>query len=990
MNVIRDYKEWNDALWRYFFPVGDESPILYIDDNIIQQIGTNAKIESDNITDDFLHKTLLSECCIKEFATDWHTWNGYSYCSAKQWDDISLFLCGRFLGDTPAYFALLCAIMYVACTTEPKHKPMKAFARKYLGDNYAGKFGELIDSLFLQLRKDVPSFFETITITQKNSSRLRYHSGLRPSDREDFIDFLEINKLKWEYELYHEFINDRLIPALNYAGKRNIVDFVKDPVFIPYVKSLLQRDLDFTKTKSSYNNTVQPINVQWRYELYFDFNGAKLFITPLSYLPFAIELSNGHFTLDESNSNTDCIAVEQPFIKIKETELEFNGIKYCLNNIASNSWNDIIYFERVSDEAYYQVEEPVAARSYVMFVNNRSRKFKEYSDGYKSSNVPFSIDGYSQFYIDNFKYSNKRRSSNRARIVDEYELQGIGTWFSIRLGESQNLYWEPDRIGCRLAKIEYTKRKNGKCFFRLERTGDEWLGGKLYVSSDGCKTFDNSEKITDVFLWDGKSRKYYLNGWGEVSTAPQEINVEPRPRLKRLVTQCCETQSPNSDMLLQILYDVADEDGCVSQSKMVAAVNFVLDYHGFAPEREKRNNVIVALRRLGYIEAYYNCNTNLYENQLCPAYLELTDHSLDMVRSAYIVKGVYSHSRLQELCDTKAFIRYKRPYSTQSGYGSELLCIPDMVIYQTNTTPIDGWRVITYPIAEAMINVMESMNAFCSKYRILDSGEMLHTPFQYTPPCMIRDKRNNEVLLTKKNGCYYTHSTYINDQNFVVPVPVQLSRLYCQNMNNLPVCIMGKDVNRNVNYASITFLSDMGLPEILDIALCDQNLGLPKSKFVFVADSDSSMLHKKCLEYSLSATNDNHQIIQSAIEKMSNRKIDDFGSSTAIQLTESRYHKRYSMKLLHDNEQRYYLGLIYNNEVIAFSTGSKSIYYKTHGLNSYTKVKCDSAFSVFSDIINGNCPNVFGDPYSKEFPDFNSEEANYVSIINNKKYEYKY
>ena len=90
MNVIREYKEWNDALWRYFFPVGDESPILYIDDNIIQQIGTNAKIESDNITDDFLHKTLLSECCIKEFATDWHTWNGYSYCSAKQWDDISL------------------------------------------------------------------------------------------------------------------------------------------------------------------------------------------------------------------------------------------------------------------------------------------------------------------------------------------------------------------------------------------------------------------------------------------------------------------------------------------------------------------------------------------------------------------------------------------------------------------------------------------------------------------------------------------------------------------------------------------------------------------------------------------------------------------------------------------------------------------------------------------------------------------------------------
>ena len=42
MNVIRDYKEWNDALWRYFFPVGDESPILYIDDNIIQQIASKS------------------------------------------------------------------------------------------------------------------------------------------------------------------------------------------------------------------------------------------------------------------------------------------------------------------------------------------------------------------------------------------------------------------------------------------------------------------------------------------------------------------------------------------------------------------------------------------------------------------------------------------------------------------------------------------------------------------------------------------------------------------------------------------------------------------------------------------------------------------------------------------------------------------------------------------------------------------------------------
>lgn len=981
MGVIRNYKEWNDALWHYYFQKGNENPLLYVDDNIIKQVGEDSKFKVENYTEDFLHKTLLSQENVYEFAKDWQIWNGYIRCSSDRWDYLVNFLCGKSLGDVPAYFAMLCAIMYVTCSTEPKHKTMKEFARRYLGDKYKGDFGELIDALFVQLRKDVPAFCETITITQKNSSRLRYHSGLKSSDREDFIDFLEINKLKWEYELYHEFINNRLIPALNNAGKRNIVEFVKDPVFIPYVKSLLQSDLNFAKTESTCNNTVQVINVQWRYELYFNYNGAQLFISPLSYLPFAIELSDGHFELDQSNCSSDYTEVDS-FVKIKKTEFEVNSIKYCLENVGSISWNDIIYFERVSDDAFYQVSEPVAGRSYIKFVNNKSRKFKEYSDGRKSSNVPFSIDGYSQFYIDSFEYSIKRRASNRDRIEDLYELQGIGTWFSICLGESQNLYWEPDKIDSKPKKIEYTKGKNGKCFFRLERTSDKQLSGKLYVSKDECETFDNLEKITDNFLWDGESRKYYLNGWGEVSTTPQEIHVEPRPRLKRLVTQCFETQSPNSNMLLQILYDVADEYGCVSQAKMVAAVNFVLDYHGIAPEREKRNNVIIALRRLGYIEAYYNCNTNLYENQLCPAYLELTDHSLNTLQSAYIIKGVYNHSRLQELCETKAVIRYKRPYSNQSGYGSELLCLPDMVLYQTNSTNIDDWNVITYPIAESMISMMENMNDFCSKYRILDGGEGKQTPFQFTTPCMIRDKHSKELLLTKRNGQYYTHGTYINDQNFVVPIPVQLSRLYCQNMNNLPVCIMGKDVNRNVNYASITFLSDMGLPEILDIALCDQNLGLPKLKYVFVADADSSMLHKECLEYSLTATNDKHQIIQTAIEKMSNRKIDDFANSTAIQLVESHYHKKYSMKLLHDNEQRYYLGLVYNKEVIAFSTGPKSIYYKTHEMNSYARVKCVSAFSVFSDIVKGNSPNDFGDPYTKELPDFNSDEANYVSIIN--------
>lgn len=989
MGVIRDYKEWNETLWNYFFPKGDENPLLYIDDAIINQVGVEAKIKSNNYTDDFLNKTLLSEYRIEEFAKDWHNWDGRFYCKEKHWDDLTLFLRGRFLGNTPAYFAMLCAIMYIACTIRANHDDIKNAAKKYLGENYTGRVGQLVDNLFYSLHCNVKSFDpDRMTCgTQRNISRMKFHTVLKTSEREDFIDFLEINNLKWEYEHYVDYVNNKLIPALSSAHKNKLISIVKDPTFVPYIKNILTSDLNYGKTISLTNNTIQTIPIIWRYELYFDLDGnPSFYIASDTHVPFAIELKGDNFVIDSNSGYSEYIASNISLKQYDSKVLRNGGMQYLFKNIAQENWGNELFFEKVSDDCYYQVSELTKGRQYLKFVREglNTRTFNRLIKGWEQSRKPLLVEGYTIYENTSYELSNGKTQKNTERFVDNIELFGIGRWFSVSLEDNQCVYWNKDVFDDESnERIPIIRGKDGKFYFCLERTSENHLIGHIYVSKNKCKNIDAQENISHNFVWNGENRKYYINGWGEV-TRNETISESNSSLLKRIIQNLSDKKTEYSDMLLQILYDVADDNGCVNQNKMRAALDFVLGFYNIKPTKQNRKNLIYALRRLGYIVAYYNNDTKEYENQLCPAYLEKTNYFI-FATNTFLVKGVYDSTSLNRLFNqvNKSYIRYKRPYDMRlEEVYPEYVCLPDLILFEDHKTEFDGWISINYPVAASLIDNLANMKEYEEHFSINDNGDHFLTPNEYDTPCMITDNHKKEVLLTKRANGYYSHRTYVNADYFNVPIPKHLSRVYCQNKKKNPVCIMEQDPQGDINYASMWFVKGMGRPEIFDLAFCDLNLGIPNYEYLFIVNQDDSGIkshtsYVEGIKYGTLATDNKKEILKQAIEKLSGTKIDNFNTSNSILLSRR---TMYKMKLLKSDD--YHPQLILENMygIIAFSKGKK-VYHIDSTSNCYWEIGEGNVNKLLSDVISRKSLN-WGARYDGVIPNISDKKIKNIHIIN--------
>ena len=992
---INNYSQWNKTLWAYFFPEGTENPnpIIYLDENIIKNIGTKIGGDIEDYQKDFLSKTLLNKDDVAKFANDWFNrtgchipiQNNTTYRKdLKKWtfEDLVLFLMQNKLeglssgkhnsyekyfkrgqdAKIPAYFGMLCAIMYLACTEGASHDRIKGRAKCFLGNEYKNKVGELIDDLFERLHKDVQSFDPNRMIcgTQRNMSRIKFHSLLKTSDYDDFIDFIEINNLKWEYESYSEFINYRLIPALNRASKRHFIEFVTKKDNIPYVKSILQRNLNYGKTEST-KNKKQQIDIVWKYEMYFNsYDGSlSFYISPNTFLPFGLSINNNKFIVDENNLNSDYIAEETDFIEY-ETQYVLDDT-YCIKNVGNN-WNEII-FKRVSDGIYHQVSELHDGYNYIKFVKEKKicNKSTEWSPSTKSIN----IKGYSIYEISDYKYTKKNASGQSDKVDDAFSLNGVGSWFSIYLKDSQKIYWDPDKLDSKEEKekivaVECIIGDNNKYYFQLPRTSDLQISGKLIVSSDELKTRDVNEPILDNFEWDGEAALYFINGWGEVSKTECMKVDESSPNRRELLqdNRCSNIPTSKSDMLIQILYDVADKNGCVSQKKLVAAIDFVFGAYNINPTPQNRRSVIYALKRLGYMTSFYNHITRLYENQLIPSFLELSNYSLSNSTNAYLIKGIYDYKKLDSLLKKANYIRYKRPYDEATlNFNPEYIVIPDLILIETQN--VDGWKCYNQPIATSLIKMMGDITEFEQHFGIESGGDIYVSAEKLDKPCMIKDKYGKEILCTESPRGSITHKTYFNNE-YMDYIPKHLSRAYCQYKKNQPICIMQNNLNGDIDLSSITFISGMAKPQILDMALCDLNLGLPNFEYIFIVNQNEIIQQKYAFiegrSYSTHATSRDNGLLKTAIVKLSGRNVNEFSNSTAIYVSRNRRHANgYQMKLFSDSNYAKYLVLLtQNSEIVVLSKSNKI----TYALNPQNKlfqeiVGNNSTNEKISDYING-------------------------------------
>ena len=1001
---INSYREWNKALFDFYFPTRNEDALLSVDTDII-----NDHINKTNISksadvswvDAFFAPTLLSGESLSNFASEWNSFTGKnsSIGSSRSWTALVRNLCNlRFPDETPAYFAILCSILLLASIAGTKHANINKEAKKYLGPRSNDRPGELVDMLLQQLHADVPGFNPNRMLygSRRHISRIHYHLVQKKKDRDDFIDFIEVNNLKWEYEPYDFYINNILIPALDKAGKRGLIYFVLQDQSITYVKNLLRsKQLQFGKPKSAFeNHVVQVKSIKWRYDLEFDFSGEQCFSIVSDYYntPFNIQLNGTEFICDPNDSFCELIASSVDLKSIPQQDFSLGTESYQIANISDGLLDGCFYFERVSNMYYRQVDTLQEGHSYYLYVPERRKVTLPQG----SHPVDFiTCPGYTIYEVENYipSAAARRAVSRDRRSVDQFDLVHFGSWLSIRLAEGQTLYWKPLALRGANGAAEAERvtdmilGKDGKTYFRLNWSGGSHLSADIIVKdSDGNEI--HTEQISHDFEWNGESANYYMNGWGEITNSQPDAEPVHRTSNSRQLRQCdpkdrnVANQLRSSDILLQVLYDLADENGCVSSRKMVAAINFVLACHGVVnPNPSNRRKLIYALRRLGYIIAYYDVAKREHVNQLLSKYIQKTNFSFNTHVNAYVVKGVYDHASLTSLFRSGNITNvYRlRPYS---GDGCvEYSCLPDFFFCELRGEC--NWMTVDYQVSDYMISLMANMKHFEGKF--LDSGartQYLGSVTEHTP-CMIKTSQDRELLCVQdRDGIYYIHE-YYRDGYLQRRIPKHIARVYAQNKRNMPVALMRwSHQYRAIDYSKMYFISGMGVPEVLDIALCDASLCMPSSETVFVVNQEelgcvsSNPLTTQRI-YSPRGLDNN--LVAQIVNKLSGISAQSTMQQTLTHVYVT--HPIQHWRMYHTPSYSHKKGLItlyYGEDLLAFAIGADVYAYST-GSRMYYKVEGLDVNKAFSEVYRNNIDQYLGEQYNGSVP--NPQTRVEVTII---------
>ena len=860
--TMQCYAKWNKALFEYFFPQRREDPLLFVDDALLNEIGSNIFPEEEKDDNSwaefFLLYVLFNKGQIKDFINDFHI---HYKSDIRSWNSVVTYLLNneKKIDNIPSYFAMICAIMYAAQKRGANRTEIRDFASEYLEN--APTISDRIDELFTQLNKDCPSFNHQRMVsnrelsTKVNISRIKYHLVLSKKEREDFIDFIEVNNLKWEDGTYKDFADSYLLPSLAEAKKNNLIDKIKKEENNPYFKNLLTLpNLNFGKPATA-ENQRQKRSVYWRYELSFDFNtGEPVFIMTTGDALGGISFNGKGFKYDPQSSEVaDPLGDDVLLQAIGDFNYNINGNHYSLKNIASSTK---FYFESASLDYFHQVTEVIPGKHYLQFVPQKKRGLNVCPEGWKNV-TDFSVPGFDIYETHCYQGKEVSVDIKKDKVTDRFGFYRIGSYCRITLQNDEQLWWEPNVVGSPSEKIETFFGADGNTYFRLN-INERFLciNGSVSVKSSDEKYVLMSESVYFKPRWDIKSQKYSIDGWGNTVSYTQPTSnttIGNATASKQLSYK----RTDYTDILLNLLCELADENGCVNEVGMKNALNFVLQLFGITdPNDQNRRKLIYALRRLGYIIGDKDSSTGKYINQLVAPFVEKTlYHAFGKPKSSnmYLIKGVYSDQELKDfICQNNIrTVLYKRPYEKSLGNlrtpgpcaeidSPEYKCLPDLALFETKQEAgqnIKKWNCIQSPYAYNLLSNIGNMKEFASRF--LNGTGDAYSGKHGDLPDIVKDSYNKEVICFKdKSGQILTLKNYQDSKSLCfLPIPKHLARVYCENEKNVPICIINDGQSTNVS-----FLHKMGIPRVLDMALCDLNLGLPDEHKVFVIDHQKTNL----------------------------------------------------------------------------------------------------------------------------------------------------
>ena len=711
-----------------------------------------------------------------------------------------------------------------------------------------------------------------------------------------------------------------------------------------------------------------------------------------NYFAFSFVMNGDSFMIDSSTAFSELIATGVMLIDRPSVVFSHGNERYVFSNVSEGLFNGCLYFEQIDTGYYIQVDEPQVGKSYYLFKPDKVHIKPQQN----WKNIEYiSCPGYTVFEVDEYKQVSVKKE-RRPRAEDNYKFVHVGSWISVNLEKGYSVYWSSNVLNSDLQQVTTLNvGQDGKTYFRI-KPASKYLSGDIIIR-DSENNDVYTEQISHDFVWDGERASYHMNGWGEITDVPMNPASISRHSSGKHLLQNSRSTTIGADILLQILYDIADKNGCVSSRKMVAALEFALSFHGVVPTPNNKKSVIYALRRLGYMISYYDVDRQEYVNQLLSSgekiilggdFNEKSNYSFNLCTNAYFVKGVYNAEALEILLHNTSAIYRKRPYEDNVLVRRpEYACLPDVILFEPKGE--NDWTRYDFQISDYMIATMQSMDKFEKKFMDDKYANQYRGCTLHCAPSMIKDGQGREILCIRKPDNSFVTYKYYSDGVYLRPIPKHLARVYVQNKRKMPVGIINWNrYNKTVDYSKLSFVSGMGVPEVLDIALCDTNLGMPSVDEIFVVNQkelgiDSKNPTTERRIYSTNATNSNNFHVLEVIRKLSAREVTSIDSNPEViyiakNLSDSCYKMYLEKKYAYNKDM---LLLYFQSDLLAFSLG-REVYYLDPVLKNYRKVLDEDVNSALSKIYKNqkDCLQL-GDNYSGIIPHADSYKRVEIPII---------
>lgn len=1025
MNIYDRYFKWNDALWEYYTQNDNDTILLYVDEDIINEIGEENKLGD---VESFIDSILLTYDERKKFKDEYKLANGpdvsskgfvyktyYNFVSTlleKQSDPTNPIF-SNFESDQkcPCFSILLLAVYgYGLCN---KWEGFENIMRRKFGTAYKNEWNqvggrELIDCVLSNISNnfDERILDDMLATNERFAGKIKYHLVLKPREKREIYNIMFHHYLSFtESDDFDRFITE----LLTYVNDKELIDKIRDINNKEYLITFFNNfDRDsFCEVKDRV--TTESFSIK---ALYYFCKG----MLGLGVRNIDKDIVGDNFTISH-DEDSRCFG-------LYPMQVEGLGVmqkRTFKNNKLNISTNDFFIIERLGRRKWREVlmSELVEGNQYIFCFPERynDKKIKGVLAGQKCSEVTDNISGakgLKKFCVDSWrKVLSIGCSRSSKQAVIEFGL-GIKTgrkdYFTFGLPYIQ--INDTNRV-CDV-RITYNKidfdvdefrevedyrevdfdNDTRKIFYNItdvdQRTKVVIDVRYKYVDESGireevlCKeiTLANCENVV-------RKSDIRTNSWG----IPVETNDGGAYYQNNVV--CCKgrclsggheegysplgqfdyVQSVDYDKfrLIHLLCCLNNERALKKEDfKNVMSYVLAMDYNSGRMVKNISYSIegalINTLETLGYLDKNdIGDNTEYKLNSLKIVKTNLHDNNSKPLYRLYGAYSIDDLSMLDEWCEKPVLARLDE--DSEWGYVMSKCLPPTVIVPESAIDDImevfDDVEIMDKPLAYDTIEfargVEDFENIFLNKYTIPE-GE---TEKYFSNPVL----KNGFLYM----GNYIYKKYYRRYNGKVYRIPGDMLKLYCTDKNDRPFMIKGN--NR------LYFTDDMGLPKMIRRSLVELNLSLPARKKAFCVDNVLYEDEPWRLFIPISCYDTSDDISNIILNKISGRC--DAKKLVCREYIRSGHLKIYIYLDKSDiGEYRLFLKDQCFNTILYSQRGQNGdeVWIQKFTGDDYHKVVGDSISSIVSSYLKGDCIDYYHGETITSCPEINEKNVKLLII----------